>query len=123
MEELIEIVGSDTANLFMTAFGGQCISFPANMYPSHKIALVVGFDAALKLSKRWSKITVTVPRGSALKRQDRNLRIRADRQQGATINHLAFKYQLTSRQVSTILKKTIVRINNYETSTQLAETQ
>ncbi len=104
MEELIEILGGDAANLFITAFGGQVINIPANVYPAHRIAVAIGFDAALKLSSRWGKLSVSVPKRSSINLQDRNFKIKADRLRGMTLNELALKYQITSRQVSSILR-------------------
>ena len=103
MREIYSVIGNDLASKFLYHFGGQQVRFPKRIYLEHPIALVIGLPAAISLSRYFAGETVSVPRGQKTTMCQRNEVIRLDRLGGMSINHLAQKYQLTSRRIHAIL--------------------
>ena len=65
---------------------------------------LLGFEAVLKLCNAYAGCSLYIPTGKALKLAQRKQLIKADRLEGAEIKAIAIKYQLTTRQIFTILK-------------------
>jgi Mor family transcriptional regulator len=65
---------------------------------------VIGYQAMLKLSETFAGCSIYIPSGKSLKLAERNRLIKSERLAGAEIKTLAMKYQLTTRQVFSILK-------------------
>jgi Mor family transcriptional regulator len=105
MNELQELLGNEAARRFVAAFRGQVIVVPKQMNHGHKIAVVIGYEAALELSRRMGGIHLSVTTGHAAKLLDRNNEIRAYRKQGMEINELAQKFGLTARRISSIINQ------------------
>ena len=70
----------------------------------NEIIELIGFDAALKLCNVYAGCSLYIPNAKAIKLAERNRHIKADRLAGAEIHQLAIKYQLTGRQIFSILK-------------------
>jgi Mor family transcriptional regulator len=104
LEEIIDIIGHELAARLVNTFGGCSLYVPRRIDETHKIAQCIGWDAAKKLSSRYLNTALLIPRNSALKRRLRNDRISADRKSGLSVNDLAIKYELTTRQIVTICK-------------------
>jgi Mor family transcriptional regulator len=64
----------------------------------------LGYEVALKLCTVYGGCTLYVPNSKGLKLAERNQRIKSDRLAGAEINQLAINYQLSDRQIFSILK-------------------
>ena len=69
-----------------------------------EIVDLIGYDAALRLCNFYAGCSLYIPTGKALKLAQRNRLIKADRLEGAEIKTIAIKYQLTTRQIFSILK-------------------
>jgi Mor family transcriptional regulator len=105
MNEIQALLGNEAARRFVAAFRGQVIVVPKRMSHGHKIAVVIGYEAALELSRRMGGVHLNVTTGYRAKLLARNEEIRAYRRQGMKINELATRYSLTSRQISNIINK------------------
>lgn len=103
-EEVFELIGHDLAALFFDTFGGCLIYFPCHLDIKNNIVLCIGVDAAKKLSRYFSKQAVPIPTCHKTRLNARNQSIKRDRESGHTMNDLAIKYQLTTRQLYTICK-------------------
>ncbi len=64
----------------------------------------LGYDVALTLCTFYGGCTLYIPNAKGLKLAQRNQRIKSDRLAGAEINQLAINYQLSDRQICSILK-------------------
>ena len=69
-----------------------------------EIVDVIGYQAMLKLCETFAGCSIYIPNGKSLKLAQRNRLIKSDRLAGAEIKTLAMKYQLTTRQIFSILK-------------------
>lgn len=107
LSEIKEVIGLDATINLVRAFGGTRIYVPAKMGPGHKLIAALGEEASTALSKRFKGEEIAVPRAAkALKAvRDREMCILYDT--GTSVPNLAKKFQLTERQVYTILSKTI----------------
>ena len=65
---------------------------------------LIGYEAVIKLCNIYAGCTLYIPTGKALKLAQRNRLIISERLAGAEIKTLAMKYQLTTRQIFSILK-------------------
>ena len=65
---------------------------------------LIGYEAVIKLCNIYAGCTLYIPTGKALKLAQRNRLIKADRLEGNEIKTIAIKYQLTTRQIFSILK-------------------
>lgn len=70
----------------------------------NEIIELIGFEATLKLCDAYAGCSLYIPNAKAVKLAERNRCIKADRLAGAEIKQLAIKYQLTGRQIFSILK-------------------
>jgi hypothetical protein len=103
--EIISIIGHDLAALFFKAFFGCIVYIPEHIDSSHELVLCIGIDASKKLSRQFSGTTIAVPTGYRSRIAARNRCIINDRNNGHSLNELAVKYQLTTRQLFTICKQ------------------
>jgi hypothetical protein len=103
--EIQALIGTDKAALFFRAFLGCVIYVPEHLDNTHSLVLCVGLDAAKKLSRRFSGTTISVPTHHRARLAERNMLIIHDRNSGLSLNSLAVKYNLTSRQIATICKQ------------------
>ncbi len=70
-----------------------------------KIALVVGIENAIKLSKVFQRTYIYVPGLDSLHREIRNYKIQREYDTGEKAKVLANKYGICERQVWSVLKK------------------
>ena len=70
----------------------------------NEIIELIGLEAALKLCNAFAGCRLYIPKHDAIiKRAKRNELIKADKLAGETIRSIAIKYQLTDRQILSIL--------------------
>jgi len=100
--EIISLIGEQETQVLIKAFGGNAVFFPKNPdRPS-----VVSKDSWAKLCKRFGGNPIFIPRCYKTLLHNRNLKIKSDRET-LTMNQLTQKYQLTDRQIFTILGKEV----------------
>ena len=68
-----------------------------------EIIRVIGYEAVLLLARHYGGCSLYIPNEKALKWAKRNMLIKEDRLAGMQVNNLARKYQLTTRQIFSIL--------------------
>lgn len=109
----IALIGEDaTANLLETkGIGGCSFEFPKGQTSRGDKAVqvlhdAVGIEAAKKLIKHFGGDRIYIPKGTVINRHRRNRRIVEAYNSGTPVNQLAGDFDLTGRQIWTILKNT-----------------
>lgn len=103
MVELVDVIGLPAVLKLMDAFGGTELWVPKRLAHDHPLVEALGAEAAQCLVEHAPCENIRVPRGAGIIREVRNRAIRRERRAGALISELALRYQLTERQVLTIL--------------------
>ncbi len=105
MLEIKEVVGVTGAVKLLQECGGTRIFIPRRLKAQHKLANLLGLEAARKMSAYFGGETLTIVRGSRARKRLRNLDIVRRYDQGEKVPELARCYELTERQIYTILAK------------------
>lgn len=103
MAELVDIIGLPAVLQLMKAFGGTEIWIPQKLNHAHGLVAAIGPEAAQTLCEHMTCERVKVPRGAEIIREIRNRAIRRERREGAKLDELALRYEITDRQVLNIL--------------------
>jgi hypothetical protein len=104
VDELAKVVGDEAAMALFIRFNGQHLSIPKVCPgPGHVIIETIGTEKAALLCKEYERGTIIFPRGAYLLRKIRNGNIKKDYKSGMKQGDIASKYQLTTRQIITIL--------------------
>lgn len=103
LTEVAEAVGLSAALALVLHAGGTRVYVPEELEPEHRLVGWLGIEAAQCLADRFGGETLDVPRCQAGARAVRDRRIREQRRAGTSIRDLALRYQLTERQVYTII--------------------
>jgi hypothetical protein len=104
-KELLGVINEKSLLALINNYGGTPIYIPNKAKPDHAIALLIGFDEFLKLSRSYASEIITVPRCLAIANIARNRRIFADKLAGVSVCDIATKNNLTTRAIQLILKK------------------
>ena len=101
---LIELIGEDNTAKLGRMFGGQRLYVPSQMTPDHRLANLIGFDAALIISQQWGGDYLIPPKGRRKITQTRDSLILA---MAGTYSQseLAQRFNLTLRRIQQILQK------------------
>lgn len=99
---LAEYCGDDVMWSVWEHYAGCTVYVPRAVEAHHPLAARLG-QGAVRLVEAFGGEILTIPRADAARRAVRDARIRQDRETGALLCELARRYQLTERQVSTIL--------------------
>ena len=105
--EVIDIIGRGPAEQLVEQFGGVRVFIPRTIGRDHKIAKIIGIEPALKLSMHFGGEVLSIPKCRSMRVHTRNKEIVAAYQQGAKVNDLARSYDVTDRQIYSILSSTI----------------
>lgn len=116
-EQIIGIIGQESAELLFNRFYGSTLHFPYRMDESHMIAKTIGIDAARKLTACFGGESFYISTRQSSRIKARNQLIIRDKRSGMTTSQLVAKYKLTARQLSTILN---ARKNNDIRTTRFA---
>lgn len=108
LREMTGLIGLPATMQIVQRHGGTRLWVPAlveTLAPDHKLVKLVGMAAARKLSKQYGCETLEIPKAE---RALRAIRDKAIREQWPTKSQsqLAREYNLTERQVRTILNST-----------------
>lgn len=92
VDELINLAGIVAAIRICRHFKGRSVYIPETMHETHPIALIIGWDAALELSRRWGGDRLEIPAESSALVTVRNMQICNAYSTGSTISELARDY-------------------------------
>ncbi|MEO5334125.1 MAG: hypothetical protein H7839_19100 [Magnetococcus sp. YQC-5] len=103
LEEIADVIGREGAVKLVNECGGTRIFVPRKMRVQHKLATLLGFEQARRLSLHFGGETLTVVRAAHLQRRTRNREIVRRYDSGVGVRQLAREHTLTERQIYTIL--------------------
>lgn len=106
MAEIVEAIGMASALRLVEALGGVDIWVPEQDHLHHQHALVeiIGMEDARRLSLRYARERITLPRCVAAMRAARDAHIRQEYAGGISARRLALEHHLTERQVRNIVR-------------------
>lgn len=102
MEKLWDLIGEDALTRLCIVFGGVKLYVSNSEQLRHKLEIIVGADAAQKIIEAYPGESIEIPNLKPLVLEKRNRGIFADRE-SMTMRELAMKYDLTERQIRSIL--------------------
>jgi hypothetical protein len=105
MVEIKSIVGLQGVMTLLNKCGGTRIFIPRKLKDQHKLTTLLGLEAAQKMSAYFGGETLTIVRGSRANKSLRNCEIINRYDNGEKVPKLAMAYELTERQIYTILSK------------------
>ncbi|MBF0448444.1 MAG: hypothetical protein HQL67_09610 [Magnetococcales bacterium] len=103
--EIKEVVGLQGALTLLNRCGGTRLFIPRRLKAQHKLADLLGLEAARLMSAYFGGETLTIVRGSRAKKLARNRSLIRRYNGGERVAELAVAFELTERQVYTILSK------------------
>lgn len=103
MVEIKDIVGLDGVEKLLNRCGGTRIFIPRNLKAQHKLANLLGIEAAQRMSAYFGGETLTIVRASRAKKAVRNREIIQRYDRGDKVPTLAMAFELTERQIYSIL--------------------
>jgi len=103
---IAEVIGDDSALSFFIKFNGRRFKVPEKCDAAHLIAQAIGLNKATIFCQRFAGEVLTVPKAYYLAKSIRNRNIIADWKAGIGQQDLATKYDLSYRQVSSIINGT-----------------
>ena len=99
---LAEYCGDDVMWAVWEHYAGCTVYVPRAVEAHHPLMALLGPNM-WRLVEAFGGEILTIPRADAARRAVRDARMRQDRETGAPLCDLARRYQMTERQVSTIL--------------------
>ncbi|OQW67464.1 MAG: hypothetical protein BVN35_20380 [Proteobacteria bacterium ST_bin11] len=108
VSDIAEVIGDEAAMALFIRFNGRHLGIPLTCPAGHLIEEIIGAEKAALLCKTFARETVLFPKGAYLLRKSRNQNIVEDWKNGMTQSDLATKYDMSSRNIFTI-------IDNYRT--------
>lgn len=103
IDTLNELIGIDAAINLAVIYGGTYLFICNSELSLKRLTLIVGEENARKLIAEFKNETILIPKYAEASKKLRNEKIMADHDAGVNGRSLALKYELTERQVSTIL--------------------
>jgi hypothetical protein len=106
MADLVQTIGLAATLRLIEHCPGIRIRPPKEdkLHADHRLVRAIGYEAACALSRLAEGMRIEVPRGTTAIRRARNRAMKADAQTMSQ-PQIAVKYDLTQRQVRTILKR------------------
>lgn len=104
LRDMAETCGPALALKVAEVYGGCHVSIPASVDNAPGLVEVLGKPMAATLCAIYGGELLTIPRAMNARRHVRNEVIRETRRAGAKLRELARQFDLTERQVSTILR-------------------
>jgi Mor family transcriptional regulator len=106
LDPYVELLGLDLVLLLVEHFGGTRIYVPKRVDEKHRLVEAIGLGGALKLVQSCGGEQILVPKAGGLMRDKRNREIIHRYDSGDSVRVLAKAYNLTDRQIYTILNST-----------------
>jgi Mor transcription activator family len=101
--DLVEAVGHDMAMVIVNTYGGTRVCVPKVFKALHPLTELLGIEQARRLSEQLGGMNLSIPSLRKQRLQERNVEIRREYDGGTTVRELVRKYELTDRQIYTIL--------------------
>ena len=112
-KDFVDLIGLDAAVRLFDALGGTDYPFPKGASNNHdgaarfeSLSDLVGLSAACELVRVYGGDTVYIPNCRYVRTRARNQLIVREFDAGVTLEELAKRHKISSRQVSMILKRT-----------------
>lgn len=106
MEELKDVIGRTATLKMVDNFGGLSLFIPIKIKPNSRIHVAIGPEKAELLSGYYGGCQIHIPKLDSLKRSVRDSEIVHKRKNGFSVAELSRGYDLTQRQIYSILKVT-----------------
>lgn len=106
LTEVAEVIGLSGTIELIKAYGGTRVFIPKNMKTQHKLANLLGLEQARRLSHYFGGESLSIARAASGIRMERNKTIVHRYDAGEGVGSLAMAFQLTERQIYTILSRT-----------------
>ncbi|MBF0096162.1 MAG: hypothetical protein HQM04_07375 [Magnetococcales bacterium] len=103
MREVADVIGLPDTQKIVQHYQGTRIFIPRLTKCQHHLSTLLGMAQARLLSEYFGGETLTIPRMASVLRHQRNREIIRRYDAGETVRTLAHAYQLTDRQIYTIL--------------------
>lgn len=100
-----DLIGKDNLIKLIQAFHGKRLYIPVKPKVYHRISKIIGYDNCLKLSNYYGGKRWVIPTLKQNKLFLRNQQISKEFRDGATLEALSRKYDLTVSYLKNILKK------------------
>lgn len=107
LTEIAEIIGLPSTLTLVEKWGGTRIFIPRQVAAQHKLANLLGFEQARKMSRHFGGETLTIARAANVIRSIRNREITRRYDEGEGVRLLAVEHNLTERQIYTILSQMV----------------
>jgi len=102
LRDLLQLIGLAATVRLLERRGGCSLHVPGRMHSTHHLVMLLGEDTAHKLSTRYSKDRIILPKLDTLLRAARDQEIKKRRMNGESPKVLAEEYWLTDRQIRNI---------------------
>lgn len=119
LTEVLEVIGLPSTIKLVKEYGGTRIFVPSRLKAQHKLANLLGFEHAQRLSQYFAGESLSIARAANAIRAKRNKDIARRYDEGETTPSLAREYQLTERQVYTILSRATAQKNTLRSKTDM----
>lgn len=105
LAEMLEVVSVEAVAAIVDHYGGRELYVPTQAEGAHRLAELIGAEELAALIGRFGRETLYLPRADRARRLVRDHHIRELRAKGASVDDLAQRFRLTTRQVFNILSK------------------
>ena len=116
---LAEYCGDDVMWAIWEHYAGCHLHVPNAVAEHHPLRALLG-PKAWRLTEAFGGEILTIPRAESARRAVRDVRIRQDRESGASLSELARSYQLTERQIGAIVNAKIIRQSDLLSPSEVA---
>jgi Mor family transcriptional regulator len=104
IQDMAAIVGPALALRLLERFAGVSVRIPKRPRLEHPLTHALGWDDACTLSRAYGGELLAMPNGKAARLALRNEAIRAERRAGVSTAALARRFDLTERQIYSVIK-------------------
>ncbi len=103
LRNLIDAIGRDATFRLVNEYGGQYRRVPRK--PQAWVIKALGKVDGARFCNQFAELQLTIPKAERWKRAERNRQIRADFDAKMPIHDLVTKYDLTAKQIHSILNE------------------
>lgn len=108
MQPVAREIGIEATLQFCGRYGGTFISLPSEgrLSEDHHLSVLLGYETARRVCRLLGGQSLDVPRAEMAQRALMVSRVKADYQNGASVNDLARKYETSRQTIGRMLKET-----------------
>lgn len=103
VRDLIELLGFAPTFKLVEHFGGTELRVPHKFDPGHLITRIVGHEASARFVQNYAGEVLYIPKPDTVMRAQRNRKIKAKHEAGASAVSLAHEFNLSYRHIWNIL--------------------